>query len=214
MKNIYTFVLLFLANSLFAQIDSTNLGYKTYPNDFQNSALRFKPFMMIQNTLGAEYEIYSKKRASSIVIGAEATVVQIDDIEIYGGAIELDKRIYLDRSIFDQDNSEAMFYISYGGKFGTYKTDYTYTDYSYSSYDYSYEEVTKSKQFNKVAINLKVGLEFLAFEKISIDTNIGGGIQYNNRNFPESEWVDNFTFDSITRKGIQPTIHIAIGLAN
>ena len=214
MKVLFSILLLFSLSIIFAQTDSsTTVSYRKYPEDFQRTAFRFKPFMVIQSTLAGEIELFSKKRPASFVFGAEATLLRDNLMDIVGGAIESDRRAYLNRSISNKENSEFMFYISYGLKFSHYQFKYDFEDYyGYNYYDY----ISVEDYFSQLALNLKVGIQFLAFEKISIDTNLGAGVRYNTKRLIDESYYFSkpYTFDAIIRHGIQPTIHLAIGLAN
>lgn len=212
MKTIASALLLLAISVLgFSQVDTTGVAYRQYPSDFQKLAYRFKPFMVIQSTLAGELELFSKKRPSSLVLGIEATLLQKEFMDIIGGAAEIDRRSYLNRSITESTNSETMFYLSYGVKFSHYQYQYTYDE------DYMGENfISVENYFSQLALNLKAGIQFLAFNKISIDTNLGAGIRYNTKKALDETHTYNapFTFDAIIRHGIQPTVHLAIGLAN
>lgn len=236
MKKISLSLLFAMLSTLgFSQVDSTSTEilnkeeqtHFSYPQDFPGNTFRFKPFMVAQSTLSAEYEIYSKSRPSSFVIAFEATLQQTNTSDIVGGGLEIDKRTYFNRSLGSKKNSETMFYISYGAKYNHYEIDYTYYESNYVPYQYDdyygypqtsqiYDPIEKSGffEFNKVSINLKVGVQFVAFKKISIDTNLGTGIRYNSIKDKPETYGSNFTYDAIYRQGIQPTIHFAVGLAN
>lgn len=211
MKLVLSTYLLVVSVLGFSQTDTSGVTYRQYPSDFQKIAYRFKPFMVIQSTLAGELELFSKKRPSSLVFGVEATLLQEEFMDITGGAIEVDRRSYLNRSITESTNSETMFYLSYGMKFSHYQYKYTYDeDYMGTKF------ISVEDYFSQLALNLKAGIQFLAFNKISIDTNLGAGIRYNTKKSLNETYTYNtpFTFDAIIRHGIQPTIHLAIGLAN
>lgn len=240
MKTTGLFILFGLITTIgLSQVDSTDAttseiaatetsSHQNYPADFPGNTFRFKPFMVAQSTLSVEYEVFSKTKPSSFVLAFEATLQQTNTNDIVGGGIEVDRRMYFNRSLGSGKDSETMFYISYGAKYNHYEIDYTYFESNYEPYTYTdyygYPQTSQSYgepiektgfyEFNKVSINLKVGVQFVAFKKISIDSNIGTGIRYNSiKNEPDT-FGSNFTSDAIFRQGIQPTIHFSVGLAN
>lgn len=233
MKTLFIHLLLGATLLCQAQGDSTTVtlnadsskSFKTYPFDFPKSTFRFKPFLVSQSALAAEYEIYGTKRSRSTVIGFEATLLQSSDSEVRGGAIELENRTYFDRSVYSGDNDEMLFYISYGIKFGTYDLYSINFEGDYIEYDdpstqwtveTKWEEVESviDESFNRLFVNLKVGLQYVAFKKISLDMNVGAGLWYNSKFIDKVEVYDNYSVQKLLKKGIHPTIHLAIGLAN
>lgn len=195
--------------------DSSSTYFK-YPDQFQKQAFRFKPFMVARNALGGELELFSKKTASSIVIGSEIILYQEDDTEIFGGGIELNRRSYLNRSIKETNDSQYLFYMGYGVKFNYFKHDYT--EFTYEEDPITFRTITtpvnNTQEFQTIALYIRAGIQILAFEKISIDMNIGAGVRYPFQDIVDSNYNDSFTFEAISRKGIIPTIHLGIGLAN
>ena len=228
MKSILTYLFIGIVFITNAQNDSipsdTNNTYHKYPNAFPNATFRFKPFLVSQSALAAEYEIYGKNRSRSFVIGTEAVLLQNSSSQVRGGAIELENRTYFDRSIYNGKNDEMLFYISYGVKFGTYdfyaeSTDWEYVendDPTTSWVESDYKEITNivDERFNRLFVNLKVGLQYIAFKKISIDMNLGAGLWYNSKFIEKREVYSDYAVKSLLKSGIKPTMHLAIGLAN
>jgi hypothetical protein len=201
MKNITIIFGFLLIASLGSSQDFTSEDLDLYPNE-----IRVGFFQFFLNTFFLEYE-YMFPNSTGLVLQGGVSLKKNSFEEIYGGQGGLQYRLYTKNMA--KDIVVLKFQNAYFGPFVKYKyMEVTDLDGAYVN-DSWYDGILENT-YNTFAGGVLIGFKLSMLERITLDFNIGGGIQFTNE---ASDDVPDTAYDvfGVAYTGVTPSANFTFG---
>lgn len=201
MKNITIIFGFLLIASLGSSQDFTSEDLDLYPNE-----IRVGFFQFFLNTFFLEYE-YMFPNSTGLVLQGGVSLKKNSFEEIYGGQGGLQYRLYTKNMA--KDIVVLKFQNAYFGPFVKYKyMEVTDLDGAYIN-DSWYDGILENT-YNTFAGGVLIGFKLSMLERITLDFNIGGGIQFTNE---ASDDVPDTAYDvfGVAYTGVTPSANFTFG---
>ncbi len=174
---------------------------------FYSNEIRTGIFQFFLNTFYLEYEHFVSENASYVVLGG-MTLKKDSYEEVYGGEGGAQFRIYSNNIIggFDFSNTQGIYFAPF--------LKYRYldvTDIDGAEFSSTWEDGPFKNVYNTLGGGVLIGVKFFVLERVSIDINVGGKIQYT---FTENDQVPDYAYEvfGIAYTGVSPAGNLTFGI--
>ncbi len=211
---------------------------------------KFHPFSLITGSMNVSQEVFNEKMNRSTVVMLGLRYVKNSSTNTYnsspveqfnnwkGVALGLERRFYVPSFKTGENNrlfnekSHYGIYLSTG-----LRLDYNINDYEKGGYNtiqdpanptiYKNQFVNNSGKISYLGVmpNMNLGVQFTLFQNLYIDTYIGGGIRFMQKNIIKQK-IDNFAYtyyygngiqsgaveNFVIKEGVQPNFGFTLGI--
>jgi hypothetical protein len=174
---------------------------------FYNNEIRTGIFQFFLNTFYMEYEHFISHNASYVALGG-MTLKKDSYEEVFGGEGGAQFRLYSNNIIrgFNFSNTQGIYFAPF--------VKYRYldvTDIDGAEFSGIWEDGPYKNVYNTVGGGVLIGAKFYILERVSIDINVGGKMQYT---FTENEIVPDYAYEvfGIAYTGVSPAGNFTFGI--
>ena len=174
---------------------------------FYRNEIRTGIFQFFLNTFYLEYEHFISEN-SSFVISGGITLKKDSYEEVYGGEGGAQFRMYSNNIIrgFDFSNTQGLYFAPF--------LKYRYldvTDIDGAEFSNIWEDGPFMNIYNTIGGGVLVGVKFFVLERVSIDLNVGGKIQYT---LTKNDHVPDYGYEvfGIAYTGVSPSANLTFGM--
>ncbi len=198
-KSIIIILIILISVNAWSEDDDLPVKYK--------NEIRVGVFQFFLNTFYIEYEHFVSDNTSFIIDGG-MTLKKDSYEEVYGGEGGAQFRVYSGNIIrdFSFSNTEGLYFAPF--------VKYRYldvTDINGAEFSGVWAEGPFKNIYNTMSGGVLIGVKFFMLERLSIDINIGGKLQYT---FTESEAVPDYAYDvfGVAYTGVSPAGSLTFGI--
>ena len=185
----------------------------------ERNVLSISPFEFFTQTFQLGYERMMNEDNNGLVINAGLTASNLYDDKQMGVKGDVQYRFYFKKNNIEDDRATRI--MIFTGPYLAYK----YLDREVREYDYDYAnldpnspvyiqpiEWIRKSQINSVGAGVLFGLRLAMFDKVNIDTFIGGGVKFTDVN--SNTKTKNYVYDVTDPEysGVYPKAGFTVGI--